>query len=79
MTIEPEAPIQVRKVANGFIITPAASDEFVSDEVTLVFVDEVGVTKWLVEHFAPVNPADVAATEEKWRRQFDGGQAMGGG
>jgi hypothetical protein len=53
MTIEPEAPIQVRKVANGFIITPAAGDEFVSDAVTLVFVDEVGVTKWLIEHFAP--------------------------
>jgi hypothetical protein len=53
MTIEPQAPIQVRKVANGFIITPAAGDEFVSDAVTLVFSDEVGVTKWLCQHFEP--------------------------
>jgi hypothetical protein len=53
MTIEAGEPIQVRKCANGFIITPASGEEFVSDAVTLVFADEVGVTKWMIEHFAP--------------------------
>jgi hypothetical protein len=71
MTIKAQAPIQVRKVANGFIITPAAGDEFVSDAVTLVFSDEVGVTKWLCQHFEPERkpqPAFIPVSAgELWR------------
>jgi hypothetical protein len=79
MAIDAGGAVVVSQAANGFLVKPALEDGFVPDREVLVFPDEVGLTKWMLEHFAPTAAESPRRWRERtWIPEDLLGQSMGG-